>query len=365
MFTPVFQINNKILSNLIGLEMAAKLVELAPISPDIESRLKTESLAKKIYQDLKFFGNSLNLDEVVKIVKDEPGRDDNASDVAMRTSVVAKEKEVQQVLNWLVTTKMVWQTAYLSAKFKQVDYGERELNKINVLLGERLHVGETLGKFRIEDSDKENGINVPPAVEVTYQMEDIFNWFKSADRYEIHPALKAGVMFFELLRISPFMVENFATAKMYFDLIVSGEGFGFKQMFVFEDEMFKSKEKFMEFYSSGEKGDLTVWLEFVTKSLADSAEKTKVKVLNLVGGAPLFRSEAGRAIPLSERQISIMEEMTVAGEMTLKDVREILPMVSDDTILRDLKGLITKKLIRKKGHTKGAVYVLGKVKNFK
>jgi len=35
-----------------------------------------------------------------------------------------------------------------------------------------------------------------------------------------------------------------------------------------------------------------------------------------------------------------------------------LPMVSDDTILRDLSGLIKKSLIRKKGKTKGVKYLL-------
>ena len=87
--------------------------------------------------------------------------------------------------------------------------------------------------------------------------------------------------------------------------------------------------------------------------------------MNLIGDRPLFKSDGGKAISLSERQITIMEEMTIQGEMTIKEIRGILPMVSDDTILRDLKDLILKKLLRKKGKTKGAVYILGKVKGFK
>jgi predicted HTH transcriptional regulator len=35
---------------------------------------------------------------------------------------------------------------------------------------------------------------------------------------------------------------------------------------------------------------------------------------------------------------------------------EILPMVSEDTVLRDLKDLLNKKIIRKKGKTKAARY---------
>ena len=46
--------------------------------------------------------------------------------------------------------------------------------------------------------------------------------------------------------------------------------------------------------------------------------------------------------------------------LTMADARSVLPMVSDDTILRDLTSLVDKKLVRKKGKTKGARYILRK-----
>ena len=55
--------------------------------------------------------------------------------------------------------------------------------------------------------------------------------------------------------------------------------------------------------------------------------------------------------------------MTTKDAATIRQIREVLPMVSDDTILRDIKDLVLKKMIKRKGKTKGAVYVLGKVKN--
>ena len=79
----------------------------------------------------------------------------------------------------------------------------------------------------------------------------------------------------------------------------------------------------------------------------------------------MFRSENGRAIALSERQIAIMEDLAIRTQTTIKEVRSILPSVSEDTILRDLKDLMDKRLVKKKGHTKGSRYVLGKVRYFK
>ena len=46
------------------------------------------------------------------------------------------------------------------------------------------------------------------------------------------------------------------------------------------------------------------------------------------------------------------------GAVSNKEWRGLLPMVANDTILRDLKVLMKKGLVRKKGRTKAAVYIL-------
>ena len=145
------------------------------------------------------------------------------------------------------------------------------------------------------------------------------------------------------------------TAIDFYQLVLASEGYGLKKIWSIEEEILKNADNFTQAVSSVERngGELTIWLEFLSKCLSQSAEKAQTKVMNLVGDAPIFKSDGGRVISLTERQIAIMEEMTLKGEMTIKEIRNVLPMVSDDTILRDLKDLIDKKLIRKKGKTKG------------
>ena len=63
-------------------------------------------------------------------------------------------------------------------------------------------------------------------------------------------------------------------------------------------------------------------------------------------------------IALNSRQIKLIEYMDQYGQISNKEWRELLPMVSDDTILRELKVLMQKKLVKKRGSTKGAVYLL-------
>lgn len=359
-------ISNKILSNVIELEKTVLLVELAPLQTDWETKLKLESLSRRAYSVLHFLDNQLDIDDIMKIVKDDPGRDDKPTQVALRVGVVAKEKDVQRAINWLNASRLVSQTAYLAKKFKQESFGEKDLATINSLLGERIVNSSVLGVYRQKESSEYEGVKSPPPVEIKYQVEDLFAWFKSASRVEIHPVIKACVMFFELLRIRPFEEDNLESCLFFWGLILMSEGYGMKELWSYEEDLLKNKLRLWEIFSSAADGeDLTGWLELMTKILAEAADKTKTKIMNLVGDRPLFKSDGGKAISLSERQITIMEEMTIQGEMTIKEIRGILPMVSDDTILRDLKDLILKKLLRKKGKTKGAVYILGKVKGFK
>jgi hypothetical protein len=365
-FSPRYVITNKILNNLIELEKAVLVTNLAPLLADWEVKLKLECLSRRSYSVLHYLGVNLDVDDVSKIVKDDPGRDDKPAQVALRVGVVAKEKDVQKAINWLNANHLVSQTAYLSSKFKQEIFGEKDLISLNSLLGERIVNSTVLGGYREKNSAENPEVFAPPPVEVKYQMEDLFSWFKSASKLDIHPVIKAAVMMFEIMRIRPFEEDNLTSAFSFTGLVLASEGYGMKELWPYEEDLLKNKPRLTEIFSiTVESGDLTGWLEFVTKMLSDAAEKTRIKIMNLVGDRPIFKSDGGKVISLSERQITIMEEMTIQGEMTIKEIRGVLPMVSDDTILRDLKDLILKKLLRKKGKTKGAVYVLGKTKGFK
>lgn len=366
MFDPRFVITHKILSNLIELEKAVQVVDLASLQTDWEVKLKLECLSKRAYSVLHFLGVQLDIDDVGKIVKDDPGRDDKPAQIALRVGVVAKEKDVQKAINWLNSNRLVSQTAYLTNKFKQGIFGEKDLITINSLLGERMINSAALGGYREKASSEYPEIKSPPPIEVKYQMEDLFSWFKSASKVEIHPVIKASVMLCEIMRIRPFEEDNLTSSLFFSGLILASEGYGMKELWAYEEDLLKNRQRLTEIFAiTVDGGDFTGWLEHLTKMLAEAAEKTKIKIMNLVGDRPIFKSEGGKVISLSERQITIMEEMTIQGEMTIREIRGILPMVSDDTILRDLKDLILKKLLKKKGKTKGAVYVLGKVKGFR
>lgn len=369
MFEPRFAITNRLMMEAMEVERAKTVVDLVPVPQEWNSRLKNEALTKKIFNSLRIIGNELSPVHISKIIAYDPGRDEKASEVAHRAEVVGKEKDIQMVMNWLNANRYKDQLSYLGTKFKQVAVSEKDLSQIDSLLMEKVVSFQKLGVYRIGDvsSLADSKMEVIPAVEIPFQMEDFHRWFVSTKTEDIYPLFKAGVCFYELMRISPYEEGNMLTAIIFTSMILENSGYDFKNLWSFEESLLRNREVLWMYMSGVEKknGDMTEWLEFFIKCLSFSANEIKTKIMMLMGDTPVFRSDAGKVVPLTERQIIIMEDITLRGETTIKEVRSILPIVSDDTILRDLKDLIVKKLIKKKGKTKGATYVLGKVRSFR
>jgi len=338
---------------------------IVPVPSDWEAKIRQECLARGAYSILRIYGNLMEPTQVEKIVLDDPGRDESAEEVAKRVGIVAKERDVQMVLNYLNANKYKEQLGYLSMRFKQSGFGEKDLMQLNSLLMEKLIIPRELGLFRMgEKGDRWIGdsLRVPSAVEVPYQVGDFFNWFVMDDKDTLNPLLKAGASLYEIIRMQPFDEGSVLAGALFTDLYLSSIGYDLKGLWTWEEELFRNKELLIKSLDNTNGEDLTTWLEYFVGSLESAALRAKARLMTLIGEQPVFRSESGKAIALSERQIVIMEDLTMRGETTIKAVRAILPSVSEDTVLRDLKDLIDKKLVKKKGRTRGARYALGKVR---
>jgi len=56
--------------------------------------------------------------------------------------------------------------------------------------------------------------------------------------------------------------------------------------------------------------------------------------------------------------MKIMEYIEGRGQATMKELKPLLPMISEDTILREMYNLMKQKLLKKKGSRKAARYVI-------
>jgi len=199
----------------------------------------------------------------------------------------------------------------------------------------------------------------PPAIEIPFQLEDFFFWLNSKKGRSIHPVLRAGIAHFELVRIHPFVDGNGRATRAFATLILFIEGYDIKRLFSLEEHFDKEALSYYQALQSVRKkrGDLTQWLVYFTKCLAIELGQVKEKVnkLSLDGR---FKDKLGRQIALSERQIKLVEYLKSNERLIMKEAKKLIPKVSEDTILRDLKGLMKKGIVKKRGRTKAASYVL-------
>jgi DeoR/GlpR family transcriptional regulator of sugar metabolism len=56
--------------------------------------------------------------------------------------------------------------------------------------------------------------------------------------------------------------------------------------------------------------------------------------------------------------MKLMEYLSENKSAAMKELKRVLPMVSEDTILRDLNDLMDKKIVTKKGRTKASRYLI-------
>ncbi len=73
----------------------------------------------------------------------------------------------------------------------------------------------------------------------------------------------------------------------------------------------------------------------------------------------LKSSIGGKQIALTDRQIKLVEYLEKYASLGMKEARELLPNVSEDTVLRDLRDLVDKKLIARRVRREPTAYILG------
>jgi len=362
-----FTITNKILMSVGAIEAAREVIDNAVLVPEWEIKFREDALIRTVHFGTHVEGNDLSREQAQKIVRDDPARDEKAEEVAKRVGVIARERDVQEVINYRNVMRFVDQLARLGDKRRGFQYGERELMQLHSLAMEKILPSNELGVYRkmpvsIRGPKRGEVVARPPLpIEVPYQMEDFWAWLKGVGKNEIHPVLLAGIVHYELVRIHPFIEGNGRVARAFASLLLVLAGYDVKRFFSIDEYFDRDVVKYYDKILTVEKhgGDLTEWLEYYADALASEMSKIKEKVRRLSMDAR-YKNTSGKQIALSERQVALMEVLQIKERITMKEAREVLPMVSDDTILRDLNGLIKKKLVKKKGKTKGVKYLLRK-----
>jgi Fic family protein len=200
----------------------------------------------------------------------------------------------------------------------------------------------------------------PISVEIPYLITDLFEWLHSSDASHIHPIFQAAITHYQLVYVHPFVEGNGRTARAFATLVLYTQDYDFKRFFSLEKYFDSDVTAYYNALLSVQQSpnqDLTYWLEYFCYGLALEIDKIQQQVMKLSKDLKL-KKQLGKQVALTERQIILLELFQQQDEVSSDDAQKVLPQVSVDTILRDMKDLITKGVIEKRGITKGVTYRL-------
>ncbi|MBI4157425.1 Fic family protein [Candidatus Woesebacteria bacterium] len=351
MYQPLYKISNKILKSVGAIEAAKEIIESAPLVPSFEKQFQSDAFIRTIYHGTHIEGNDLTLLQTKKVLEGE--------------EVYGRARDIQEVINYRNVMNLLDELGE-----KRGGYDTEMLKDIHKATVFKLVPEDKVGVFRStqvvikEEGSGEIIFAPPPAVEVPYLIEDFFAWLNSPDGAEVHPVLKAGIVHYILVAIHPFVEGNGRCVRAFSTLVLMREGYNTKKFFSMEEHFDADPGTYYDALGAVDKQaknlgtrDLTPWLEYFTETVAIELVKIKEKVKKISIDTRL-RVKVGEQISLSERQMRLFEYLTDQGSANMQELKRVLSMVSEDTILRDVRELLDKGIIKKQGSTKASRYVI-------
>lgn len=359
-YSPKYSITNAILKNVGIIDSAREVITSAPLVPAWEKRFQSEARAKIIHHGTHLEGNDLNLDEVEEVLDHQPLIIDHSLPPG-------RDRDIQEIINY--RTVMDYLDTFTPSEVPpwrdEVGPSRHILQEIHRLTVTNLLPESEAGHYRSvkvvirNNTTQEITFRPPAPTEVSFLIEELFTWLSGSEGKEVHPLLRAGLLHYELVRIHPFVDGNGRTARAMALLLLFLEGYEVKKFFALEEYYDSHPE---EYYTALQSvtltGETTTWLEYFTQGIAIEFNRVKVMVQNLSLDLHLKSMIGGRQLTLSERQIKLVQHIERHKEIGMGNVRDLFSDVSEDTILRDLRDLVAKNLLIKKGSTKGTKYYL-------
>lgn len=361
MYKPNYTITHNLLTYLNRIEAAKALIENSPLVPAWEAKFRNEALARTVHYGTKIEGNELTEEQTQQVVRLDSTID--AQEAERETGILARERDIQEVINYRNVIRWIDQQ---DSEHSQNLFSPETMKTLHQLttfgLIEEKYAGSYRDKQVIVTSAVNTGVvfRPPVSVEIPFLIDDFFEWVNESQTQLLPAIFRAAIIHYQLVYIHPFIEGNGRTARAMASLLLYTTGYDFKRFFSLEQYFDKNVKAYYDALLSVQQNqdhDLTYWLEYFCYGLALEIERVKDQVLRLSKDLKL-KKDLGQQVALSERQIIILELLQNQGTVTSQDAQKVLPNVSVDTILRDMKDLIDKKVIQKHGVTKGVTYTL-------
>lgn len=340
-FRPQYTISDFILNHVAQAEASRQIIMNALLVPAWERQFQHTALVRTVHHSVAIEGNALSKSDAERVIEGEQVN-------------TIRHRDVREIVNYRNAIE------HIADKHKQpltVDY----LLDLHSIMGDQILPEDKTGALRtnnaviVSSKTGEVVFDPPAASEIRSELEDLCEW-DSTDAVKVHPLLRAGILHYELVRIHPFVDLNGRTSRLLATWSLFRDEYDIRRFFSLEEYYDQDSASYYKALESGHEGDLTYWLEYFVAGVSVELGRIKQQVLELSRDQKLLQ-KLGQ-VALNERQMQIIRYLEENQQFRNQDFSVIFPDVSDDTVLRDLKDLMEKKIVVKKGRTKAARYLL-------
>ncbi|MGF7118655.1 Fic family protein [Methanobacterium oryzae] len=335
MFRPNFSYNNDIVNKLLEINSIRDFIVNAPVVMDIEVSLKREALLKSAHHSTAIEGNPLSLNQVDKL--------------AQGLKIRAQKKGEQEVLNYLNVLKN------LDKYPEEGKITEKTILKLHENITHyTLEYTYLEGHYRtipvyVVNKNGDVVFTPPPDNLVPQKMQNFLDWINKLSG-EFNPVIVAGIIHYEFVRIHLFVDGNGRTARALATLYLHMKEFNVD--FTLDEYYDNDRQAYYDALNSVDlvTQDLTKWLEYFLEGFLISISEIKDRII-------LFPVDAQKKMRLSPKHLKIIEYIRLNGSITNSEVQKLLN-ISRQGAYKDLRGLMDKELIEKKGGSRSTYYIL-------
>ncbi len=322
MFLPEYAITGNTLKNIASSEYARAIIETTTLLPNWTTQLEKDATTRTIYFSLMREGLNINFDIVKRFVSGLP------------TSPTVEMKNYQKALDVATTLS------------RHMEINEADIKAIYLCFNKNL-------TYRSAHMERKL-----PAPEILAELSAVIDWYNSLDAKETHPLVSIAIFKARIEYIAPFEVGNSILSDLLANLCLKTFNYNIKGFYAMEEYFMQTRRTYLDtLYDANKNDDFTRWIDYFTEGFSREITSIAENVKMLARDIKIARA-AGDEARLSQRQEKIIEYLQDFGMLQNTDFPKLFPSISEDTVLRELKGLMDKNIVVKKGKTKSSHYEL-------
>ncbi|MEI6462427.1 MAG: DeoR family transcriptional regulator [bacterium] len=340
-----YEITNKILNNILRFEKAKFQIEQSLSDDKLLHEVENEKKLSNLFHVAHLLGINSSYREIESIVKSK--------------KPFLNDPNAKLVINFFAATEFIKTTIKSNYAFLDINFitqlNRLLLNNFKSIQESKLRdSGEAVDKS-LDDWSELRDLSVTSAY-VRPRLAQVIDTYKQGES-RVYPILNLGVFLYQMIRICPFVSGNkisILAACEYIYILSKVTNEDFLSIIKVIDT---NEQEFVEcwFKASTNKDTLTDWLELFTEKLAIEIETVnegldkKKKILSKSKDQPFLR--------LNERQLKILRYLQNIPSLKRDEYCEMMG-ISTMTAYRDLEDLVSKKLLKSEGKSRGTRYLL-------